>query len=68
MVETTYYEDKVYLPREIRERLGLVDGLNELIEERLIGCGDPTEGDTEAIRKYETAKRNGKLCLAPLKV
>lgn len=58
--------------REIRSLLlklnKKVDGLNELIEERLIGCGDPTEGDTEAIRKYETAKRNGKLCLAPLKV
>jgi bifunctional DNA-binding transcriptional regulator/antitoxin component of YhaV-PrlF toxin-antitoxin module len=26
VVETTYYEDKVYLPREVREKLGLVDG------------------------------------------
>lgn len=26
MAETTYYEDKVYLPRQIREKLGLVDG------------------------------------------
>jgi len=26
MVETTYYEDKVYLPRHVREKLGLVDG------------------------------------------
>jgi len=26
LAETTYYEDKVYLPREIREKLGLVDG------------------------------------------
>jgi bifunctional DNA-binding transcriptional regulator/antitoxin component of YhaV-PrlF toxin-antitoxin module len=26
MVETTYYEDKVYLPREVREKLGLVEG------------------------------------------
>lgn len=26
MAETTYYEDKVYLPREVREKLGLVDG------------------------------------------
>ena len=26
MAETTYYEDKVYLPREIREKLGLTDG------------------------------------------
>ena len=26
MAETTYYEDKVYLPREVREKLGLVKG------------------------------------------
>ena len=26
MAETTYYEDKVYLPRQVREKLGLVDG------------------------------------------
>jgi bifunctional DNA-binding transcriptional regulator/antitoxin component of YhaV-PrlF toxin-antitoxin module len=26
VAETTYYEDKVYLPREVREKLGIVDG------------------------------------------
>jgi len=26
MAETTYYQDKVYLPRQVREKLGLVDG------------------------------------------
>jgi len=26
MAETTYYKNKVYIPREIRESLGLVDG------------------------------------------
>ncbi|MCL1976895.1 MAG: hypothetical protein FWG55_02125 [Candidatus Bathyarchaeota archaeon] len=26
MTETTYYEDKVYIPRDVREKLGLVDG------------------------------------------
>jgi bifunctional DNA-binding transcriptional regulator/antitoxin component of YhaV-PrlF toxin-antitoxin module len=26
VAETTYYEDKVYLPRQVREKLGLVDG------------------------------------------
>jgi bifunctional DNA-binding transcriptional regulator/antitoxin component of YhaV-PrlF toxin-antitoxin module len=26
MVETTYYKDKVYLPLQVREKLGLVDG------------------------------------------
>ena len=26
MAETTFYQDKVYLPREVREKLGLVEG------------------------------------------
>lgn len=26
MVETTYHENKLYLPKEIREKLGLTDG------------------------------------------
>jgi bifunctional DNA-binding transcriptional regulator/antitoxin component of YhaV-PrlF toxin-antitoxin module len=26
MTETTYYEDKVYLPKDVRKKLGLVDG------------------------------------------
>ena len=33
-----------------------VDGLNELVEERLIGCEDPTEEDVQAIKEYEAAK------------
>jgi len=32
MAETTYHRDKVYLPREIRESLGLVDGDRLYIE------------------------------------
>jgi bifunctional DNA-binding transcriptional regulator/antitoxin component of YhaV-PrlF toxin-antitoxin module len=26
VTETTFYKDKVYLPREVQEKLGLVDG------------------------------------------
>jgi len=44
-----------------------VDGLNELVEERLIGCEEPTEEDTKAIKDYESAKKKGKLKLVPLK-
>jgi hypothetical protein len=44
-----------------------VDGLNELVEERLIGCEDPTKEDVAAIKEYETAKKNGKLTFVPLK-
>ena len=32
MAETTYYKDKVYLPREVKEKLGLVDGDRVYIE------------------------------------
>lgn len=44
-----------------------VEGLNVLIEERLIGCEKPTEEDAKAIKEYEAAKKNGKLKLVPLK-
>ena len=43
-----------------------VDGLNELVKERLIGSEDPTREGVEAIREYEAAKKNGKLTLVPL--
>jgi len=32
MAETSFYKDKVYLPREIQESLGLVDGDRVYIE------------------------------------
>jgi hypothetical protein len=44
-----------------------VDGLNQLVEERLIGDEEPTRLDVEAISEYEVAKRDGKLTLVPLK-
>ena len=44
-----------------------VDGLNDLVKERLIGLEEPTEEDAKAIEEYETAEKNGKLCLVPLK-
>ena len=43
-----------------------VDGLNDLVEERLIGFEEPTKEDVEAIKEYEAAKKNGKLILVPL--
>jgi hypothetical protein len=26
VIKTTYYEDKLHLPRQVKEKLGLVDG------------------------------------------
>jgi hypothetical protein len=43
-----------------------VQGLNELVEERLIGCEEPTKEDAAAIEEYEAAKKNKKLSLIPL--
>jgi hypothetical protein len=43
-----------------------VEGLNELVEERLIGYETPTAEDVQAIAEYETAKKNKKLVLEPL--
>jgi len=58
---------------ELKEILSLllklnkkVDGLNELVEERLIGYEEPTAKDVEMIREYVAAKKNGELCLVPL--
>ena len=57
--------------KEIRSLLlklnSKVDGLNDLVEERLIGCEEPTKEDVEAIKEYEAAKKKGKLTLVSLK-
>jgi hypothetical protein len=44
-----------------------VDGLKRLVVERLIGCEEPTKEDVEAIREFETGKKEGKLTLVPLR-
>lgn len=43
-----------------------VDGLNDLVEERLIGYEEPTNEDITAIKEYEATKKKGKLTLVPL--
>jgi hypothetical protein len=43
-----------------------VEGLGELVEERLIGCEEPTKEDVKEVRAYETAKKKGKVALVPL--
>ena len=34
-----------------------VDGLNDLVEERLIGYEEPTKEDVDAIKEYENANK-----------
>lgn len=43
-----------------------VQGLNELVEDRLIGCEEPAKEDVLVIEEYEIAKKNKKLTLEPL--
>lgn len=43
-----------------------VDGLNDLVEERLIGSEEPTQEDVDLIKEYEAGKKNRKLTLVPL--
>ena len=38
-----------------------VQGLNDLVEERLIGSEEPTKEDVAAIEECEAAKKNKKL-------
>jgi hypothetical protein len=42
-----------------------VDGLKDLVEERLIGYEEPTKEDNEEIKEYEATKKNGKLTFVP---
>ena len=52
MAETTYYKDKVYLPREVQEKLGLVDGAVLHIE--VVGRG---VARLTVVRGSDAAKR-----------
>jgi len=52
MVETTYYKDKVYLPRGVKESLGLVEGDKLYIE--VLGRG---VARLVVVRRSDAAKR-----------
>jgi hypothetical protein len=43
-----------------------VDGLNDLVEERLVVYEEPTKEDVKATKEYEGFKKRGKLTLVPL--
>jgi bifunctional DNA-binding transcriptional regulator/antitoxin component of YhaV-PrlF toxin-antitoxin module len=52
LTETTYYEDKVYLPREVREKMGLVDG--DVLHIEVVEKGT---AKLSVVRRCEAAKR-----------
>jgi len=44
-----------------------IERLEELVEERLVGCEAPSEDEVEAITEYETAKKKKTIELVSLR-
>jgi hypothetical protein len=57
-------EEQLY--REIRELRIILERIEALLEERLIGIEEPLPDEAEAIREYENEKRKGKVELVDL--
>ena len=51
---------------QLRRLNDSVGRLEDLIEERLVGVEEPLPDEVEAIKKYEEAKRKGKISLVRL--
>ncbi len=54
LAETTYYEDKVYLPRSVREKLGLVDG--DVLQIEVVAKGVAKMSVVRGCRKAKKAR------------
>ena len=54
------------LYRELRELRLLLERIEALLEERLIGVEEPLPDEAETIREYEEDKRRGRLELVDL--
>jgi hypothetical protein len=57
-------EEQLY--RELRELRTILEHIEALLEERLIGIEEPLPDEAEAIREYEDEKRKGKVELVNL--
>jgi hypothetical protein len=57
-------EEQLY--RELRELRSILEHIEALLEERLIGIEEPLPDEAEAIREYEDEKRKGKVELVNL--
>ena len=60
----TVNESALY--REIRELRFIVERIEALLEERLIGVEEPSPDEARAIEEYEDDKRRGKVELVSL--
>ena len=54
------------LYRELRELRTILERIEALLEERLIGIEEPLPDEVEAIREYEDEKMKGKVELVDL--
>lgn len=54
------------LYNEIRELKAILERIEALLEERLIGIDEPLPDEVEAIEKYEADKKRGKVELVSL--
>ncbi len=54
------------LYRELRELRTILERIEALLEERLIGIEEPLPDEAEAIREYEDEKKKGKVELVDL--
>ncbi|MCE4608782.1 MAG: hypothetical protein F7B11_01685 [Caldisphaeraceae archaeon] len=54
------------LYRELRELKSILERIEALLEERLIGIEEPLPDEAEAIREYENEKMKGKVELVDL--
>jgi len=57
-------EELIY--RELRELRTILERIEALLEERLIGIEEPLPDEVEAIREYEDEKMKGKVELVAL--
>jgi len=55
---TVCKEELLY--RELRELRSILERIEALLEERLIGIEEPLPDEAEAIREYEDEKKKGK--------
>ncbi|MCE4598623.1 MAG: hypothetical protein F7C81_00285 [Desulfurococcales archaeon] len=54
------------LYKELRELRSILERIEALLEERLIGIEEPLSDEVEAIREYEDDKKRGKVELIDL--
>ena len=58
--------NEMLLYNEIRELKAILERIEALLEERLIGVDEPLPDEVEAIKEYEADRKRGKVGLVSL--